>query len=76
MLFFVLNCRWRVNYGVDISEDLQEKILRRKLEIPFRAKDIPMQRTEFGHVDVAILFTLLSYYYSGLTDEQIDEYNK
>lgn len=49
-----------------------------------------MKSTEFGHVDVAILFTLLSYYYSDLSDEQIesaitsiaeklnptDEYNK
>ena len=44
----------------------------RNMAIPFRAKDIPMERTEFGHVDVAILFTLLSYYYSGLSDKQIE----
>ena len=67
VLFFVLNRRWRVNYGVDIG-----KSARRRMAIPFRAKDTPMERTEFGHVDVAILFTLLSYYYSGLSDEQID----
>lgn len=52
--------------------DIGEKA-KRKMAVPFRAeKLIPLERTEFGQVDVAILLTLLSYYYYGLTDEQID----
>jgi len=42
------------------------------MAVPFRAKDVATDRTEFGHPDVAILLSQLSYYYSGLTDEQIE----
>lgn len=58
VLKLVLTKRWRVNYGVDVNG-------RRKMAIPFRAKDFPAGTSEFGHCDVAICFTLLSYYYSG-----------
>ncbi len=30
-------------------------------------------RTEFGHPDVAIMLTQLSYYYSGLSNEELEE---
>jgi hypothetical protein len=50
--------RWRVQYGLDLQ--------RSKLAIPFRAKDTPSPRSEFGHPDVTILLTCLSYYYEGL----------
>ncbi|KAI5896513.1 uncharacterized protein SCHCODRAFT_02569139 [Schizophyllum commune H4-8] len=56
--------RWRVNYGVDLS--------RSRLAIPYRAKDSPAPRAEFGHPDVTIVLTSLSYYSSGLTDEELD----
>lgn len=51
--------RWRVNYGVDVNSD------RRKMAVPFRAKGVAAEMTEYGHPDVAICLTLLSYYYSG-----------
>lgn len=51
--------RWRVNYGVDVKSI-------RKMSIPFKAKDVAAEMTEFGHTDVAVCFTQMSYYYSGL----------
>lgn len=31
------------------------------MAVPYRAKDTPSERSEFGHVDVAILATLITY---------------
>lgn len=56
----VLTKRWRVNFGVDANS-------QRRMAIPFKAKDVAAENTEFGHPDVAICFTQLSYYYSGET---------
>ncbi|CAF2934843.1 unnamed protein product [Rotaria sp. Silwood2] len=39
--------------------------------IPFRAKDVAADKTEFGHPDVALVLAQLSYYYSGLKDEHL-----
>ncbi|KAG2387820.1 hypothetical protein C9374_001414 [Naegleria lovaniensis] len=64
-LFHALNKRWRVNYGVRENST-------KLMAVPFRAKDVASERAEFGHPDVAILLTLLSYYYSGLSHEQLD----
>lgn len=58
ILKLMLVKRWRVNYGIN-------KKGQRKMAVPFRAKDVAADRTEFGHNDVAIGFTQLSYYYSG-----------
>lgn len=58
VLKLVLTRRWRVNYGVDPNGE-------RKMAIPFKAKDVAAEKTEFGHPDVAICYTQLSYYYSG-----------
>ncbi|KAH9988207.1 hypothetical protein BJV77DRAFT_964507 [Russula vinacea] len=55
--------RWRVDYGLDPS--------RTQLAVPYRAKDVPSLRAEFGHPDVAIALTCLSYYYGGLTKDQL-----
>ncbi|KAF8901480.1 hypothetical protein CPB84DRAFT_1815184 [Gymnopilus junonius] len=55
--------RWRVDYGLDSARSL--------LAVPYRAKDMPSARSEFGHPDVAICLTCLSYYYGGLTDKQV-----
>lgn len=67
VLKLVLMKRWRVNYGV--NEKGLHKSLKdggRKMAIPFKAKDVAAEMTEFGHPDVALCFTQLSYYYSGL----------
>ncbi|KAH9160220.1 hypothetical protein EDB89DRAFT_2117301 [Lactarius sanguifluus] len=55
--------RWRVDYGLDPRRTL--------LAVPYRAKDVPSLRAEFGHPDVAIALTCLSYYYGGLTKQQV-----
>lgn len=39
--------------------------------MPYRAKDQPSPRSEFSHPDVVIILTCLSYYYPGLTDEDL-----
>ncbi|KAJ6485650.1 hypothetical protein C8R45DRAFT_278518 [Mycena sanguinolenta] len=56
--------RWRVDYGLDPR--------RTMLAVPYRAKDSPAPRAEFGHPDMIIVLTCLSYYYGGLTDSQLD----
>lgn len=63
VLDFALSKRWRVNYGLDPS--------RTMLAVPYRAKDCPVSRAEFSHTDSTIVLTALSYYYDGLTDEQL-----
>jgi hypothetical protein len=55
--------RWLVEYGLDPRRCL--------MAVPYRAKGIPSTNSEFGHPDVAILLTCLSYYYTGLTIEQM-----
>ncbi|CZR56441.1 uncharacterized protein PAC_06329 [Phialocephala subalpina] len=55
--------RWRVNYGLDLSRSM--------LAVPYHAKDNPSARSMFSHPDTAIALTCLSYYYGGLTDQQI-----
>jgi hypothetical protein len=57
--------RYRVNYGLDLKRSL--------LAVPYRAKDLPTPRSEFGHPDVIILLTCLSYYYGGLDAKMIKQ---
>ncbi|KAH8991107.1 hypothetical protein EDB86DRAFT_3065229 [Lactarius hatsudake] len=61
--YVLMERRWRVDYGLDPRRTL--------LAVPFLAKDVPSLRAEFGHPDVAIALTCLSYYYGGLTKEQV-----
>jgi hypothetical protein len=41
------------------------------LAVPYRAKDSPALRAEFSHPDVVIVLTSLSYYYGGLTNDEL-----
>ncbi|OBT40106.1 hypothetical protein VE00_10011 [Pseudogymnoascus sp. WSF 3629] len=41
------------------------------MAVPYRAKGVPSLSSEFGHPDVAILLTYLSYYYTGMTQLQL-----
>ncbi|CAF4676762.1 unnamed protein product [Rotaria sp. Silwood1] len=66
VLLVALKKRYRVQYGVNLHSSFN-----RLMAVPFRAKDVPAERTEFGHPDIALLLTQLSYYYSGLNDSQI-----
>jgi Protein of unknown function (DUF3645)./Protein of unknown function (DUF3638). len=59
-----LHKRHRVDYGINPKG-------RKRLSVPFRGADLPSQRAEFSHPDCAIVMTHLSYFYTGLTIEQI-----
>ncbi|GAB1318054.1 ubiquitinyl hydrolase 1 [Madurella fahalii] len=58
--------RFRVNYG--LAPDRRPPT---KLSVPYRAKDSPAPRSEFSHPDVVIVLTCLSYYYQGLSDDEL-----
>ncbi|KAF9882671.1 hypothetical protein FE257_005656 [Aspergillus nanangensis] len=61
--FAVAGKRWPVDYGLHPSRCL--------MAVPFRAKGVPSDNSEFGHPDVAVIITCLSYYYHGLSQEQV-----
>ncbi|KAI9376640.1 hypothetical protein BJX61DRAFT_530656 [Aspergillus egyptiacus] len=63
--FALAGKRWLVDYGVDSSRCL--------LAVPFRAKGVPSESSQFGHMDVALTLTCLSYYYGGLTEDQVKQ---
>ncbi|KAI0116069.1 hypothetical protein F4776DRAFT_319624 [Hypoxylon sp. NC0597] len=62
ILLLCLGRRWNVQYGLHPGRD--------PIAVPFEAKGTPSEQSEFGHPDVAILFTCLSFYYTGLTAKQ------
>ncbi|KAI5800152.1 hypothetical protein DFH27DRAFT_653152 [Peziza echinospora] len=63
LLFALHEKRWKVDYGLDLTRSM--------LAVPYRAKDSPSAKSEFSHPDVAITLTCLSYYYGGLTDDDL-----
>ncbi|KDQ10207.1 hypothetical protein BOTBODRAFT_36481 [Botryobasidium botryosum FD-172 SS1] len=68
LLHTLMERRWRVNFGLLQGEDT---LKRTRLAVPYVAKDIPSQRADFGHPDVALVLTYLSYYYQGLDSQQL-----
>ena len=64
LLFVLHEKRWKVDYGLDIKRSM--------LAVPYRAKDSPSGQSEFSHPDVALTLTCLSYYYGGLTENQLE----
>jgi hypothetical protein len=66
LIFVLFRKRWSVNYGLDLQRSPQTR-----LAVPYRAKDQPSLRSDFSHPDVVILLTHLSYYYGGLTDDDL-----
>lgn len=58
ILLLTLKKRWNVQYGLHPHRD--------PIAVPFHAKGVPSEQAEWGHPDVAILFTCLSFYYNGL----------
>ncbi|KAF2149050.1 hypothetical protein K461DRAFT_324482 [Myriangium duriaei CBS 260.36] len=62
ILLVCLKKRWNVQYGLDLS--------RCPVAVPFEAKGVPSERAEYGHPDVVITLTCLSFYFSGLTLDQ------
>ncbi|KAI6451532.1 hypothetical protein MCOR17_009703 [Pyricularia oryzae] len=58
--------RWKVNYGLNPMRQPPTR-----LAVPYRAKDSPSPRSEFSHPKVVLLLTSLSYYYGGLSNEDL-----
>ena len=75
LLFALTEKRWRVDYGLlsqpNCREDFDLSTTPTLLAVPFRAKDVPAPNTQFGHPDLTIILTCLSYYYAGLSEEQL-----
>jgi len=63
ILLLCLSRRWNVQYGLHPTRD--------PVAVPFHAKGIPSNLAEWGHVDVSLLFTCLSFYYQGLSQDQL-----
>ncbi len=59
ILLLGLSKRWNVQYGIDTRRD--------PIAVPYKAKGIASDQAEFGHPDVSIILTCLSFYYSGLS---------
>ncbi|KIW32045.1 uncharacterized protein PV07_03620 [Cladophialophora immunda] len=65
ILILTLSRRWNVQYGLHP--------LRDPMAVPYLAKGIPSHLAEWGHVDVSLLFTCLSFYYQGLSQQQLKQ---
>ncbi|WEW59693.1 hypothetical protein PRK78_005173 [Emydomyces testavorans] len=63
ILILTLKKRWNVQYGLHPDRD--------PIAVPFTAKGVPSEQAEWGHPDVAILFTCLAFYFGGLTEAQL-----
>ncbi|KAI0854775.1 hypothetical protein F4860DRAFT_84991 [Xylaria cubensis] len=63
IIVLCLGKRWNVQYGLHPNRD--------PIAVPYEAKGKPSEQAEYGHPDVAILFTCLSFYYAGLTQAQL-----
>ncbi|KAK0726366.1 hypothetical protein B0T21DRAFT_453008 [Apiosordaria backusii] len=63
ILIMTLKKRWNVQYGLHPNRD--------PVAVPFHAKGVPSDQSEWGHPDVAILFTCLVFYYDGILESQL-----
>ena len=63
----VLQKRWRVDYGKN------ENRSKYFMAVPFKAKDVAAERTEYGHPDMALSLTISNYYHSGLNEGQLKD---
>ena len=64
--------RWRIDYGlVPKSRFGSSSDSTSMLSSPYRAKDVPAPNTQFGHPDLTVILTCLSYYYASLSKEQL-----
>jgi len=46
---------------------------KKRLAVPFRAADLPSERSEFSQPDVALLYTHIAYYGDGLSRAKFKE---
>lgn len=63
ILLMSLKKRWNVQYGLHPARD--------PIAVPYHAKGTPSDQAEWGHPDVAILFTCLAFYHGGLNVAQL-----
>ena len=63
ILLLCLKKRWQVQYGTHPQRD--------PIAVPFQAKGLPSEQAEFGHIDVAIILTILAFYHQGLNLSQL-----
>ncbi|KXX81310.1 hypothetical protein MMYC01_201930 [Madurella mycetomatis] len=63
ILLMTLEKRWNVQYGLRPNSD--------PIAVPYHAKGVPSEQSEWGHPDVAILFTCLVFYYDGISNSQL-----
>ncbi|PSR97798.1 hypothetical protein BD289DRAFT_403463 [Coniella lustricola] len=59
ILVTCLKKRWGVQYGLHPD--------REPIAVPFEAKGLPSDSAEFGHPDLSIILTILSYLYGGVS---------
>lgn len=64
ILLLCLKKRWNVQYGLHS---------RSPIAVPFHAKGVPSEQAEWGHPDVAIVLTYLTFYYDGLSIDQLGQ---
>ncbi|KAF2029595.1 hypothetical protein EK21DRAFT_67348 [Setomelanomma holmii] len=65
ILLSTLKKRWNVQYGLHPTRD--------PIAVPYQAKSVPSPTSEWGHPDVAIILTCLSFYYEGLNMRQFKQ---
>ncbi|KAK0642864.1 hypothetical protein B0T16DRAFT_354150 [Cercophora newfieldiana] len=65
ILIMTLKKRWNVQYGLRPNSD--------PVAVPYHAKGVPSEQSEWGHPDVAILFTCLVFYYDGVSEAQLQK---
>ena len=66
ILYHIISFRYRINYGLLDNMDQDKEIA-----IPFKGKDLPSEKSEFSHPEIMIGFTILSYFYNGLSCQQM-----
>ena len=69
--FVLVERRWRVDYGLCNYNPGRKRNRTTRLAVPYRAKDEPVPHTQFGHPEITILLTCLSYYYTGLDEGEM-----
>lgn len=65
ILISSLKKRWNVQYGLHAT--------RAPIAVPYLAKGVPSVAAEWGHPDIAIILTCLSFYYQGLSSHQFKQ---
>jgi hypothetical protein len=65
ILLSTLKKRWNVQYGIHPDRD--------PIAVPYLAKGVPSPSAEWGHPDVTLILTCLSFYYEGLSIAQFKQ---